>query len=294
MKDQRVAAAWVSVASNSLLVVLKFIAGILVGSVSIISEAIHSANDLLASFIALFAVKTSSKPPDKEHPFGHGKVENVSGTIEALLIFVAAFLIIKEAVERLFHGVEMQTLGWGLAVMGFSAILNLGVSEYLMYVAKKTNSIALEADAMHLRTDVYTSAGVFVGLLLIKLTGYTIIDPIAAILVAMLIIKAAYDLTQKAFMPLMDTALSDSEIGSIKSILDEFSTQYVSYHDLRTRRAGRECHVDLHLVARPEMSIKEVHDLCDKIEKEIMNQLPFSHVLIHAEPDEYPKSDPVS
>ena len=181
MKDQRVAAAWVSVASNSLLVVLKFIAGILVGSVSIISEAIHSANDLLASFIALFAVKTSSKPPDKEHPFGHGKVENVSGTIEALLIFVAAFLIIKEAVERLFHGVEMQTLGWGLAVMGFSAILNLGVSEYLMYVAKKTNSIALEADAMHLRTDVYTSAGVFVGLLLIKLTCYTIIDPIAAI-----------------------------------------------------------------------------------------------------------------
>ena len=122
MKDERVTAAWVSIGSNTILVICKLIAGIIVGSVSIISEAIHSANDLLASFIALFAVKTSSKPPDKEHPFGHAKVENVSGTIEALLIFLAAFLIIKEAVERLRYGVEIQTLDWGLGVMGFSAL----------------------------------------------------------------------------------------------------------------------------------------------------------------------------
>lgn len=286
MRDERVTAAWVSVGSNALLVISKLLAGFFVGSVSIISEAIHSANDLLASFIALFAVKTSSKPPDKEHPFGHAKIENVSGTIEALLIFLAAFFIIKEAVDRLLHGGEMQTLGWGLGVMGFSALLNLAVSQYLMHVAKKTDSIALEADAMHLRTDVYTSAGVFIGLLLIKLTGYTIIDPIAAILVAMLILKAAYDLTRKAFMPLMDTALSDREIESIKSVLDQYSSEYVSYHNMRTRRAGRECHVDLHLVARPEMSIKEVHDLCDQIEKGINDMVPFSYVLIHAEPDE--------
>lgn len=286
MSDERVTAAWVSVGSNALLVISKLLAGFFVGSVSIISEAIHSANDLLASFIALFAVKTSSKPPDKEHPFGHAKVENVSGTIEALLIFLAAFFIIKEAVDRLLHGGEMQTLGWGLGVMGFSALLNLAVSQYLMHVAKKTDSIALEADAMHLRTDVYTSAGVFIGLLLIKLTGYTIIDPIAAILVAMLILKAAYDLTRKAFMPLMDTALSDREIESIKSVLDQYSSEYVSYHNMRTRRAGRECHVDLHLVARPEMSIKEVHDLCDQIERGINDMVPFSYVLIHAEPDE--------
>lgn len=294
MKDQRVIAALVSVGSNSLLVILKLVAGISVGSVSIISEAIHSANDLLASCIALFAVRTSSKPPDKEHPFGHGKVENVSGTIEALLIFIAAFLIIKEAVARLISGVEILTLGWGIGVMGFSAVLNLAVSQYLMLIAKKTGSIALEADAMHLRTDVYTSAGVFLGLILIKLTGYTIIDPIAAILVAMLIIKAAYDLTRKAFMPLIDTALSDNEIDSIKSILDQFATEYVSYHNMRTRRAGRECHVDLHLVARPEMSIKEVHDLCDQIEKGINDKVPFSHVLVHAEPDDYAGREPTS
>jgi cation diffusion facilitator family transporter len=210
----------------------------------------------------------------------------VSGTIEALLIFLAAFLIIKEAVERLRYGVEIQTLDWGLGVMGFSALLNLVVSQYLMHVARKTDSIALEADAMHLRTDVYTSAGVFLGLLLIKLTGYTIIDPIVAILVAMLILKAAYDLTRKAFMPLMDTALTDSEIDSIKSVLDDYADEYVSYHNMRTRRAGRECHVDLHLVARPEMSVKEVHDLCDQIEKGINEKVPYSHVLIHAEPDE--------
>ncbi len=292
MKDERVTAAWVSVGSNALLVISKLTAGVFVGSVSIISEAIHSANDLLASFIALFAVKTSSKPPDKEHPFGHAKVENISGTVEALLIFLAAFLIIKEAVDRLLHGAEIQTLGWGLGVMGFSALLNLGVSQYLMYVARKTDSIALEADAMHLRTDVYTSAGVFVGLLAIKLTGYTIIDPIAAILVGMLILKAAYDLTRKAFMPLMDTALTDDEIDCIKAVLDEYAAEYVSYHDMRTRRAGRECHVDLHLVARPEMSIKEVHDLCDQIEKRINDKVPYSYVLIHAEPDEEKAGEP--
>lgn len=291
MKDERVTAAWVSVGSNTLLVISKLLAGFFVGSVSIISEAIHSANDLLASFIALFAVKTSGKPPDKEHPFGHGKVENISGTIEALLIFLAAVLIIKEAVDRLLHGGEIQILGWGLGVMGFSALLNLAVSQYLMHVAKKTNSIALEADAIHLRTDVYTSAGVFIGLLLIELTGYTIIDSIAAILVAMLILKAAYDLTRKAFMPLMDTALSDGEIETIKTVLEQYSTEYISYHNMRTRRSGRECHVDLHLVARPEMSIKEVHDLCDQIEKGINDKVPFSNVLIHAEPDEERKAE---
>jgi len=173
-----------------------------------------------------------------------------------------------------------------LIVMGFSALVNLAVSTYLMRVSKATGSIALEADAMHLRTDVYTSAGVFAGLLLIKLTGYSIIDPIAAIAVALLIIKAAYDLTRKAFMPLMDTSLNDEEIDAIKLVMERFSDQYVSYHDMRTRRAGRECHVDLHLVFSPDMSIKEVHDLCDQIEQEIGNAIPYCHVLIHGEPEE--------
>lgn len=286
MKDPRVKAAWISVFSNTTLVTLKLIVGFLGGSISIISEAIHSANDLLASFIALFAVKTSSKPPDQEHNYGHGKVENVSGTIEALLIFVAAAMIIKEAVHKISAGTEPDQLGLGIAVMGFSALLNFGVSQYLMKVGRETNSIALEADGMHLRTDVLTSLGVFVGLVLIKITGYAIIDPIAAILVAMIIIKAAYDLTRKAFSPLVDRALTEEELTVIREVLSMYQDNFIEYHELRTRRAGRECHIDLHLVTCPDLSIRSVHELCDEIEANIQKQIAYCHVLIHVEPHE--------
>lgn len=279
-----VKAAWASVFSNTFLVIAKLIVGLAIGSVSVISEAIHSGNDLLASFIALFAVKTSSKPPDDDHPFGHGKIENISGTIEAILIFLAAVMIIKEAADKLIYGGEMMTPGWGIAVMGLSAAMNLAVSTYLMKIAKQEGSIALEADAMHLRTDVYTSAGVFAGLILIQITGWMIIDPIAAILVACLIIKAAYELTRKAFRPLMDTALSTNEIAKVKAAMDTFNESYISYHDLRTRRAGRECHIDFHLVTSPDMSVQEVHDLCDQMESRINDDIPYCNVLIHVEP----------
>ncbi|ADI01546.1 cation diffusion facilitator family transporter [Syntrophothermus lipocalidus] len=284
MMEKRVKAALVSVISNTFLVTAKLVVGFLIGSVSVISEGIHSANDLLASFIALFAVKSASKPPDEKHNFGHGKIENISGTIEGLLIFIAACLIIKEAIEKILHGGEPLALGWGIGVMGLSALVNLLVSSYLMRVAKATHSIALEADAIHLRTDVYTSAGVFAGLLLIHFTGWTMLDPIAAILVAMLIIRAAFELTSKAFVPLIDTALSEDEVSEIKAIIENYSDKFVEYHDLRTRRSGREKHIDFHLVAHSDSSIQEVHDLCDSIEDHIMREIPHSHVLIHCEP----------
>jgi cation diffusion facilitator family transporter len=284
MMDIRSKAAWISVFSNLFLMTSKFIVGVMIASISIISEAIHSANDLLASFIALFAVKTSSKPPDKEHPYGHGKIENISGTIEALLIFLAAALIIKEAVGKILHGGEMLDVGWGIVVMGVSALLNLLVSNYLLKVGKETDSVALEADGMHLRTDVYTSLGVFIGLLLIKITGYIIIDPIAAIVVALLIIKAAYDLTRKAFFPLIDTAMDEEKVKIVESILEEYRSEFISYHKLRTRKAGRESHIDLHILVEPERSIREAHKLCDAIEERIKEQIPYSTILIHVEP----------
>lgn len=282
--DIRSRAAWVSVISNTLLMLSKLIVGISIGSISVISEAIHSANDLLASFIALFAVKKSSDPPDERHPYGHGKIENISGTIEALLIFIAAAMILIEAVKKIIHGGEVETLSWGILVMGMSALVNWFVSAYLLRVAHKTDSIALEADGMHLRTDVYTSLGVFVGLVLIYFTGWNIIDPIAAILVALLIIKAAYDLTKKAFMPLIDTSLDSESLSIIESILEEHKSQYFEYHDLRTRKSGRESHIDLHLVINPNKNVKEAHDLCDRIEDRIKEVIPFAHVLIHVEP----------
>ncbi|MGE5396600.1 MAG: cation diffusion facilitator family transporter [Chitinophagales bacterium] len=282
-----VKAAWVSVLSNTTLVIAKVIVGITIGSVSVISEAIHSGNDLLASIIALFAVKTSSKPPDERHNYGHGKVENISGTIEALLIFIAAIMIIKEAVEKLMGSGELLTVNWGIGVMGLSACLNLAVSAYLMKIARQEHSIALEADAMHLRTDVYTSFGVMAGLVLIKITGLAILDPLVAMMVALLIVKAAYELTRKAFVPLMDTSLSSEEVTALKVVMEKCIEEYedIEYHDLRTRRSGKECHIDFHLVANPHRSIAEIHRLCDQLEEQIGSEFPHSYVMVHVEPN---------
>lgn len=277
-------AAWLSVLSNAVLTVGKLIIGIIIGSVSVISEAIHSGVDLLASFIALFAVKSSSKPPDHRHPYGHGKIENVSGTVEALLIFLAAVMIILEAIDKIKHPGQLPDLGWGIAIMGFSALANLVVALYEIRVGRKEDSIALEADGMHHLTDVYTSLGVFLGLVIIKFTGLQIVDPITAILVACLIFKAAWDLTVKAFAPLVDTSMDREGIRVIESILDEYNSYFLEYHELRTRKAGRDSYIDLHLVVNPHHSIQEAHKLCDAIEARIEETIPFSNVMIHVEP----------
>ncbi|CAA7601703.1 Dimerisation domain of Zinc Transporter [Acididesulfobacillus acetoxydans] len=276
--------ATLSVASNGILALGKVFVGLWSGSVSIISEGIHSGIDLLASVIALFAVRESGKPADVRHAYGHGKIENVSGTIEAALIFFAALWIILEAIRKISTGVEVDNYGWGLLIMGGSTVINFIVSSQLMRVAKKTDSIALEADALHLRTDVYTSGGVFLGLVLIKVTGWTWLDPLVAILVALLIIKAAYNLTKESFMPLVDVSLPETEQRVIQGIINRHAQEFVDFHDLRTRKAGAERYIDLHLVVPKYASVARVHDLCDAIEQEIGAALPGASVLIHAEP----------
>lgn len=288
---EKIGVAALSVASNTFLTLAKVIIGLVSGSVSILSEGIHSGMDLLAAFIALFAVKESEKPADSGHAYGHGKIENVSGTIEAVLIFVAALMIIIESgkkIGEIVSGADAPVEGWGLSlgllVMGASALINLIVSSRLMRVARKTDSVALEADALHLRTDVYTSAGVFVGLLVIRFTGWTILDPIIALGVALMIIKAACDLTKKAFSPLVDVSLPEEERSIISQALMLHAEEFVEFHDLRTRKAGAERHVDLHLVVAKFKPVVEVHDLCDLIEQEINCKLKGTHVLIHAEP----------
>lgn len=282
--QEKTKAASISVLSNTVLTLGKVSIGLASGSVSILSEGIHSGIDLLAAVIALFAVKESGKPADERHAYGHGKIENISGTIEALLIFVAAIWIIVEAVHKFSSGVVIENLGWGMGIMAFSALVNFFVSSHLMRVAKKTNSVALEADALHLRTDVYTSAGVFVGLLFVHFTGWVIFDPIIAILVALLIFKAAFDLTKEAFMPLVDVRLDESEYRVILMVLKDYSSYFVEFHKLRTRRSGPERHIDLHLVVPKFQSVLEVHELCNRIEKDIKEQLPETHILIHPEP----------
>ncbi|EHQ88026.1 cation diffusion facilitator family transporter [Desulfosporosinus youngiae] len=289
--DEKTKVASLSVASNILLTLTKIVVGLISGSVSILSEGIHSGIDLVAAFIALFAVKESGKPADSCHAYGHGKIENVSGTIEAALIFVAALMIIIEAIQKVQeiiygNGGHVTDLGLrlGLLIMGVSALMNMIVSARLMKVAKKTDSVALEADALHLRTDVYTSLGVFLGLLIIKLTGWAIIDPIIAFAVALMIIKAAIDLTKKAFAPLVDVSLPDEERKIIAEVLQLYEDEFVEFHKLRTRKAGAERHVDLHLVVAKFTPLIDAHELCDRIEYEINVKLSLTHVLIHAEP----------
>ena len=282
--EEKTQVAALSVFSNTVLTIGKLSIGFFSGSVSIVSEGIHSGIDLLAAVIALFAVRHAGRPADDRHAYGHGKLENVSGTIEAVLIFFAAVWIIAEAVRKITAGDTVEEIGLGLVIMIFSALLNLVISTMLMRVARKTNSVALEADALHLRTDVYTSAGVFTGLLLLKLTGWSILDPLVAIAVAVLIIKAAFDLTKEAFMPLIDASLPEPDQAIITQVLTRHAADYVEFHALRTRRSGAERHIDLHLVVPKHDSVGNVHELCDRIEEEINEQLPGTHVLIHAEP----------
>jgi len=287
--EEKIQVASLSVASNTFLTFAKVVVGLTNGSVSILSEGIHSGIDLLASFIALFAVRESGKPADSRHAYGHGKIENVSGTIEAVLIFVAALFIIREAIlkiQEIASGVagHADNLGLGLVVMGLSAIVNMIVSSRLMKVAIRTDSVALEADALHLRTDVYTSTGVFLGLLIIKFTGWVILDPIIALGVALMIIKAAYDLTKKALLPLVDVSLPDEECEIISVVLLDHADEFLEFHKLRTRKSGAERHIDLHLVVAKYTSVLDVHELCDLLEQEINLRLEGTHVLIHAEP----------
>jgi cation diffusion facilitator family transporter len=240
--------------------------------------------DLLAAMIAFFSVRVSNKPADKEHPYGHGKFENVSGVIEAILIFVAAIWIIIEGVKKLINPSEaVESIGFGFIVMFISAFVNFLVSRKLYKVAKEEDSIALEADALHLKADVYTSLGVGVGLLLIWITGLSFLDPVVAICVAIFILKEAFHLLLSAFRPLIDIRLSDEEIAVITEQINKHESIYCDFHNLRTRKSGKTKYIDLHLVVPQEMSVKAAHDVCDIIEADIEKLLKNTEMLIHLE-----------
>jgi len=284
MSNIKSKAALLSVISNTVLISLKICAGVLSGSVSILSEAIHSGIDLIASFIALFSVTVSSKPPDKQHPYGHGKIENISATVEGLLIFIAAGLIIKEAIGKLYDPHPLSATMVAVGVMFLSAVVNIFVSSALYKVAKQENSVALEADALHLKTDVYTSAGVGIGILLIHLTGITILDPIIAIFVALLILKEAFLLCSKSFQPLLDSKLPEEEETIIRSVLDKYKGKISGYHNLKTRQAGSQRYAEFHLEVDPSLSIKEYQIISVKIQSELDDFLRNITVTIHVEP----------
>jgi cation diffusion facilitator family transporter len=273
---------------------MKIVVGIVTGSGAVLSEAIHSAVDLVAALIALFAVRKAGKAADDRHPYGHGKFENVSGTVEAVLIFFAAIWIIYSAVRKLMKPHELETPSWGVLVMLVSAIVNIVVSQRLFKVGRETDSVALQADAWHLRTDVYTSLGVMLGLLVIWIGGHFWkgaslgwIDPVVAIVVALMIMKAAYDLTKEAARDLLDVSLPDSDVRWIPEFVTGNWSQVRSFHRLRTRKAGSNRFIDFHLAVDDDMSVREAHTLGDEIVAAIKERLPESRVHIHVEPCAY-------
>jgi len=279
-------AAALSIASNSALIALKLAAGALTGSIAIITEAVHSLIDLVASVIAFVSVRKADEPADEEHPYGHEKVENLAAAIEGLLILVGAAVIVYEATHRLAVGSEVESLGIGIAVMGFSVLANLFVSGYLYRQARLTDSPALAGDAAHLRTDAMTSAGVLVGLGIVEITGIAAFDSITALIVAVAIVGAGLTLLRRSSGVLIDEALPEAEMDRIEAAIATARTEEVAgYHKLRARRAGSRRHIDFHVQYRSGTSLERAHELAHEMRDSIEAEVPQAEVLIHVEPE---------
>lgn len=284
INTQKKLVASTSIISNTIIIILKFIAGLVSGSISIISEAIHSFSDFLASVLTFFAVSRSSEPADKDHPFGHGKYEDMSGFIEGFLIILAAMYIIYEASKKLIFGYHAELDSEiCIFVMAFAVVANILVSKSLFSVAKKSKSASLYADAEHLRTDVFSSLGVLIGLIVIKFTGLTILDPIIAIIVAGIIFKAGYSITKETLNNLLDGSISKGEINEITNILDTF-TNIKGYKDLKARNIGPMVKVELTVLFDNDMKIFDCHKICDEIEQKISAKIGNISMIIHSEP----------
>ena len=280
-------AAGLSITSNAVIIILKFIAGIISGSISIISEAIHSLSDFLASVLTFFAVMKSSEPADNDHPFGHGKYEDISGFVEGGLIIFAALYIIYEACKKLFmHKTFEVDATLGIIVMLVSVVANFFVSAYLFKVAKKSNSISLLADGEHLRTDIYSSIGILAGLILIKITGIDILDPIIAILVALFILKTGFSISKETLNNLLDGSLPQEDLELIENIITSYTNERVKgYKNLKARRCGPSTDIELTMLFPKDMTINECHKVCDEIEELVKQKLGSVTIMIHAEPE---------
>jgi cation diffusion facilitator family transporter len=287
MTVQRSKAAAVSIFSNTALIALKVVAGLITGSVAIITEAIHSAVDLAASFIAYFSVRQAEAPADAEHRYGHEKFENVAAAAEGVLILIGSGVIVYAAVRSLIEGPELASLGFGIGVVAFATVANLVISTWLYAQARASQSSALEADAAHLRTDAFTSLGVLVGLALAKWTGAHWLDPVVALVIAVAIVFTGLRLVARSWGVLVDEALPPAEQAVIREAIEAFAGRgVVGYHQLRTRRAGARRYVDLHVQFQSGTSLEDAHGTAHALQDEIERRLPGgTDVLIHLEPE---------
>jgi cation diffusion facilitator family transporter len=284
---RKVRTAALSVASNTTLILIKVVAGTLTGSVAILTEAVHSSIDLVASVVALFSVRKADEPADESHRYGHEKMENLAAAIEGILILVGSAVIVFEAVRRLVEGGSVHTLGLGIAVIALSLVVNLGVSAIIARNARATASAALEGDATHLRTDALTSAGVLAALVLVKLTGAQWLDPAVAILVAAAIVVTGLRLLTRSSRVLVDESLPPEEVAAIRAAIEDLAKHgVVGYHELRTRRAGSRRYVDVHVQFRAGTSLEDAHRTAHELEDLVAARLGDADVLVHLEPQD--------
>jgi cation diffusion facilitator family transporter len=277
--------AALSIASNSTLIVLKVVAGTITGSVAILTEAVHSSIDLVASIVAFFSVRKADEPADESHRYGHEKIENLAAAIEGILILVGSSVIAFEAIRRLIRGGHIQSIPLGIVVIAISVAANLVVSGVIARRARATESAALAGDAAHLRTDALTSGAVLVGLALVKLTGAQWIDPAVALAVAASIVTTGVRLIGRSSRVLVDEALPPDEVDVIRDAIEQFASRgVVGYHELRTRRAGARRYVDLHVQFRSGASLEDAHRTAHELQDVISSRLAGADVLIHLEP----------
>ena len=262
---------------------LKLVAFFISGSVALLSDALESIVNIIASFIMLFSLRISGAPADVDHPYGHEKVESISAFVEGALVIVAGLLIAYTAIGRLFNPVELGSIDLALGVSLLATATNAALSIYLMRSAKAHGSMALEGDAKHLLSDVLSSVGVVIGLFIAKLTGWTILDPLLALTVAILVFKMGTELVHKAGNGLLDPA-ADNEQKKIEDLLNTHHPQFIDYHNVKTRRSGNKVFAELHLTVDPNLTVQKAHDLTKHLEEELHQKLPDVHLTIHIEP----------
>ena len=280
--------AWLSLAAASVIIVLKGAAYWLTGSVGLLSDALESLVNFVAAAFAVFILIVIARPADEDHQYGHDKAEYFSSGLEGGLILVAAILIGIAAVERLIHPRPLDQLGIGLALTFVASLINLGIARVLLGAGRRHDSITLEADGHHLMTDVWTSAGVLMGIGAVALTGWGWLDPVVALAVAAKIVWTGLDLLKRSVLGLMDTALPPPEQDAIHKVLDRYP--HIQYHALRTRRSGARRFVSLHLLVPGAWSVQQAHDLSERIEDEMRAQLRNTTITTHLEPLEDPRS----
>ncbi len=280
----RSGAARLSLAVVIGLVALKTVVAVITGSLSILAQALDSFLDLFAVTVTLFAVRISVKPADQEHQFGHGKVENLAAIAQGTLILTAGGLIIYSAIQRIIAGTALQLTEAGIGVMLVSIIASILLSRHLLKVSRATDSIALETTAHNIAADVYSALAVLVGLLVVRFTSLSIIDPILALMVALFILRVAYSVFRKAMGGLVDMKLPEAEESIIRESVIEHFGELVGFHELRTRKSGNQRYIDLHLVMPKDVTVEEAHRLCDHLEQDIGKKLRHANVTIHVEP----------